>query len=159
MNENIDTSKELVIYQNKAWLILWITMILLIGWSPVIIGVQTTNQNTMIWRYILSAGSVIITLIISRQFFIKDPLLKVSKEGFFTRKTGNVSWGDVSNIDTLGTVPVGTSSPIAIAFKDGRKINISTNNMRLPKESAFNPDRGFGVVEIMQTYRKASGLQ
>ncbi|MDD5464128.1 MAG: hypothetical protein PHP62_03190 [Candidatus Moranbacteria bacterium] len=151
--ENIDTSKELVIYQNKFWLVLWIVMIILIGCSPLIIGVQTTDQSKIILRYVLSIGSILISLIISRQFFIKTPLLRVNKEGFFARKTGDVLWNDVENMSMLA-IPHGASL-IVVKLKNGNEFKINPVNMRLADEGVYNPNRGFGIFEIMNAYWKS----
>ena len=168
MNENIDTNKEIVVYQSKIKLSI-LLLALVIGILGVLslawIGYKNGRADLVSSLGLLAFETFFIYLFFStcKQFFIKTPLFKINSKGFFTRKTGDVLWNDVDKIDintvrslipTEALLSGSSMSQVILEFKNGKKVTINPNFIELPGEKPFVRDRGLNVFKLMDAYKK-----
>lgn len=159
MNENIDTTKPLIVHQSKFTLVVLLLFYFCFGLVFVYLPILTNHiQNQKNLLIVIGAFAILLFFFIKtcRQFFIKTPVLQLDNKGFFTRKTGNVSWNEINEITMFATSGL---TYIVLVFKNGKKVNINPIGMRVPNEGVYAvANRAFAVFEIMQAYKKASGV-
>lgn len=163
MSENIDTNKEIIVYPNKFYLALWAMMHITWMISYVFIYLTITATKSVSRDLILGLlffVSFLLLIKILKQFFEKEPLLKIDNEKFFTRKERIVYWRDVASMD-LRDIKSGryTIYFIEINLKNGRNFTINANNIRLPfnKKTFIEPTQE--LFKAMCVYRSSSNYQ
>ncbi len=159
MNGNIDTSKDLVIYQDNFDFVLSAVLVLMITLILFVVGKNLyQNENLDLAVFLMVSLLFLIFLFvflkICKDFFSKTPLLRVNNKGFFTKKTGNILWVDVDSISILS----GGGPSIAflmVNLKNGKKITINTNSVRIPSNQVFSVNQAQQLLDVLSAYKEA----
>ncbi|VAW25481.1 hypothetical protein MNBD_BACTEROID04-514, partial [hydrothermal vent metagenome] len=127
MGKEIKTDNDIIIFQSSV--AITIPVIAVLFFALVVLG-MLSNESQVLWYYLL----ITVLLFFTSTFFLfnaiknhirKIPLLKIDKAGFYTKKSGDISWGDVHEISVM-RISTGIEI-VVVKLKNGKSITINAN--------------------------------
>jgi hypothetical protein len=154
----------MILYRSNTILISFLILSQFVGW--IIYNLFQNTDNLSLHTGILVLGIIIFLLSIVifirslYQLFFKKPILVINSEGFYTPKTGSISWNDIEKIGTMSSSVIPdswdrymyiTSVPfIWIYLKIGKKFQLNR---------AFYSVDPIEVLKVLQQYRPVISMK